>query len=96
MTARIPPKPVLMRRDEVLRIEMAVHHAQRSQKTIRKWCRDHGIGRQSGPNAPLEISHVALEMMLQGDHEALELLREGNRTHPSVKRFFDFLGLPAT
>jgi hypothetical protein len=34
-------------------------------------------------------------MILHGDAFALEELRKGNRTHPSVVRYFEFLGIAA-
>lgn len=89
------PRPVLMRPDDICDIKFAAHYSRRDSKTIRRWCKKHGIGRQSGPRAPIEISRVALEMVLQGDWEALELLRYGKRTHPDVILYFDHIGVPA-
>ncbi|MGV2074702.1 MULTISPECIES: hypothetical protein [unclassified Rhizobium] len=86
--------PILMRRDDIINLKMAVHRANRDEKTIRSWCKEFGIGRQSKPGAPLEISAPALEMVVHGDVAALELLREGKRTHARVKRYFDHLGVP--
>lgn len=88
-------RPVLMRRDEICDIKFAAHYCNRDPKTIRNWCREYGIGRQAGPSAPIEISRVALEMVLQGDWDALELLRNGDRSHPDVSRYFKWLLLPA-
>lgn len=86
-------EPILMRRDEVINLKMAVHVTGRSEKTIRHWCRDFAIGVQPCPGSPLEISAPALEMVRHGDIVALELLRCGKRNHPRVKRVFDHLGL---
>jgi hypothetical protein len=86
--------PLLMRRDEVVGIKRAAVHAGRSPDTIRRWYHDHGIGRQAGPNAPVEISIVALEMVVHGDWLALEALRSGDRSNPLVSRYIAFLGLP--
>lgn len=88
------PRPILMHPDEVLNLAHAAHHAGRSPGTIRRWCRQHGIARQSGPNAPLEISLLGLEMLRHDDIEALELLRAGKRNDPDVRRYVDHLGLP--
>lgn len=85
--------PILMRRSEVISMKEAVYRTGKSEKTIRTWCRDLRIARQSSHNAPIEISAPALEMAMHGDTEALELLREGRRDHPRVKRVFEFLGL---
>lgn len=87
------PRVVLMRPDDVTDVKTAADHAGRDDKTIRRWCRRFGIGRQAGRGAPLEISRIALEMVMHGDREALELLRSGNRTHPDVVIYFDFVGI---
>lgn len=89
---RLPP--ILMRRDEIIPLKRAVEHAGKSPDTIRRWCKQHGIARQSGPAAPLEISILALEMVLHSDFEALELLRAGSRGAGAVRRYLEHLGLP--
>ncbi|WP_392711123.1 hypothetical protein [Rhizobium ruizarguesonis] len=89
------PWPILMRPDEIINLKTAVHRTGRDEKTLRGWCREFGIGRQSKPGAPLDISAPALEMVIHGDVAALELLREGKRMHPRVRRYFDHLGVPA-
>lgn len=86
--------PILMRRDEIINLKTAVHVSGRSEKTLRGWCKEFGIGVQSCPGAPLEISALALEMVKHGDITALELLREGNRAHHRVRRYLEHLGLP--
>ncbi|WP_455873139.1 hypothetical protein [Rhizobium yanglingense] len=84
-----------MRPDEIINLKTAVHRTGRDEKTLRNWCKEFGIGRQAKPGAPMDISAPALEMVIHGDVAALELLREGKRTHPRVKRCFDHLGVPA-
>ncbi|TKV76740.1 hypothetical protein [Rhizobium sp. AU243] len=86
--------PILMRKDEIINLKVAVHVTGRSEKTIRGWCKEFGIGAQPCAGSPLEISAPALEMVKHGDVRALELLRQGQRNHPRVKRVFDFLGIP--
>ncbi|WP_085034113.1 hypothetical protein [Ensifer aridi] len=86
--------PILMRADDIINLKAAVHITGRSEKTIRGWCRQFGIGSQACPGGPLEISAPALEMVRHGDVTALELLREGKRDHPRVSRYFDHLGIP--
>jgi hypothetical protein len=85
--------PILMRPDDIINLKAAVHITGRTEKTIRVWCKQFGIGSQACPGAPLEISAPALEMVRRGDVAALELLREGRRDHPRVKRYFDHLGI---
>jgi hypothetical protein len=87
-------KAVLMRPEDVINVDKAAHHARKSTDTIRRWCRKHGLARQSCHSAPLEISAPALEMVLHSDLDALELLRAGRRDHPDVRRYLDHLGLP--
>lgn len=86
--------PILMHRDEVITLKRAAAYAGRSTDTIRKWNRQHMLARQAGDNAPLEISVIALEMVLHGDFAALELLRAGERDHPAVQKYITHLGLP--
>lgn len=85
--------PILMRKDEIINLKTAVYDTGRSEKTIRGWCKEFGIGVQSCAGAPLEISAPALEMVKHGDFTALERLRQGDRTNSRVKRYFDHLGL---
>jgi hypothetical protein len=85
--------PVLMRDAEVITLKEAVFQTGKSEATIRRLCRRHGLARQTSRCAPLEISHVGLEMALHGDMAALEQLRTDQRTVPEVRRYFDFLGL---
>lgn len=86
------PRAVLMRRDDICDVKTAVHEAGKSMKTIRRWVRQYGIGRHAGHGAPIEISRIGLLMVLQGDFEALELLRDGDRSHPDVLRYIREVG----
>jgi len=79
--------PVPMLHSEVIRIETAMHFALVSDKTIRKWAKADGIGRQAERHAPLQISFPALLMKLDGNASALELLRGGHRQHPDVSLY---------
>lgn len=93
VTSRNRLKCVLMEPGDVIRIDMAAFRAKRNAKTIRRWVQIYGIGRQVGPSAPLEISLPALEMVLHGDFDALEMLRAGQRQHPDVIRYFEHVGM---
>ncbi|WP_313522257.1 hypothetical protein [Shinella sp.] len=85
--------PILMRRDEIINLKTAMHNTGKTDKTLRDLCKEFGIARQTKPRAPLEISAPALEMVIHGDIAALELLREGKREHPRVRRVFEHLGI---
>ncbi|RYG57229.1 MAG: hypothetical protein EON56_02865 [Alphaproteobacteria bacterium] len=86
--------PLLIPPDEVLDIKTASHRVKRSVDQVRRWHKEHGIGRQAGPNAPIEISAPALCMVQHGDFSALDELKAGHRDSDRVVRYLDFLGLP--
>lgn len=86
--------PLLMPQDEVISLKRAVADTGKSPDTIRGYHRDFGIARQTRPNAPLEISAVALQMVLHGDTDALDLLRAGERSHARVLTYRRLVGLP--
>jgi hypothetical protein len=86
-----PPRPVPMWPGDVWNIKQAAHFAHCHPKTVRRWVKKHGIGRQAGRNARLEISQIALQMVLQGDMEALGILRSGDRNHPRVLFYIKWL-----
>lgn len=88
-------RPVPISQDEIINVKQAAFKAGVSEKQIRKWCRLYGIGRQATPSSPMQISIVALEMRMNGDDEALELLRQNNRTHPLVALYADRVGIKA-
>lgn len=88
-------QPVPMLPDEIIRIKEAAFRAGVCARTIRRWNQSHAIGRQSGPGAPLQISAIALEMVMEGDAVALERLRANDRAHPDVRRYIDRVGVPA-
>nr|BAT30569.1 hypothetical protein [Aureimonas sp. AU4] len=82
-----------MRQDEIISLKEAAYRTGKNEKTIRRWCKQDGIGRRSAPGAPWEISATALEAKRYGDCEALELLRVGSRDSPVVERYLVSLGL---
>lgn len=85
--------PVLMKPQDIIPMKTAIDVTGKADRTLRGWCREHGISRQSSASAPLEISRPALEMVMHGDMVALELLRAGERTAPRVARYFRHLGI---
>ena len=85
--------PILVRPDEITNVQRAAHAVGKSEKTVRRWFKEHRIGRQATPNSPLEVHIVAAHMVASGDFTALELLRNGNRAHPRVQRYYDHLGI---
>jgi hypothetical protein len=87
------PLPVLMWPEEILTLQQAAFRAKRSEKTIRRLCREFGIGGRSASGGPLQISAPALEMVLSSDLPALDLLRDGRRDAPEVVRYLRSLQL---
>jgi hypothetical protein len=84
--------PPLMLRDEILTVDQAAYVVRRSTRTIREWNDEYAIGQQSGPNAPIEISWIALLMVANGDFETLECFRRGDRQSWQVVRYFRTFG----
>jgi hypothetical protein len=61
--------------EERLSIGEAATIAGKSERTLRNWCVEHGIGRRvAGGN--WAVSKVALQMLLDGDHQALAAYRD--------------------
>ena len=85
------PVPILP--EEVITAKEAAYLAQQPERTIRRWARQYGIGRQPERHSPLQVSILALEMRLCGDDAALDLLRSNRRDDPSVRFYSDRLGL---
>jgi hypothetical protein len=86
--ALIPYNPA-----EGIPIKKAVAIAGRSQRTIRRWCADFGIGRRIA-NGNWIISRPALNMLIEGDHEALTGYLDGARAQfAPVARHFQEVGL---
>ncbi|MDX3976994.1 hypothetical protein [Shinella sp.] len=70
--------------DEVMTIAEAAVHAGKTTKTIRRWCDEFGISRQVRKNSPVQVSRIALDMVIHGDWPALDCLKVGDRTHRLV------------
>ncbi|KAB0680160.1 hypothetical protein [Aureimonas leprariae] len=84
---------VLVAPGEWKTIPFAAVHAKRSEVTIRRWIKQHGISRQSCPGAPHEINMMALEMVRHGDLGALNKLRVGDWEAAEVQRYLLLLGM---
>ncbi|QND57878.1 hypothetical protein [Mesorhizobium huakuii] len=65
-----------------------------SEDTLRRLIDKHGIANRSVTGGSWRVSAPALAMALDGDTAALELLRQDNRDHPDVARYFARLGIP--
>jgi hypothetical protein len=79
---------------EAISVKGAASHAGTSARTMRRWCDDHGIGRQITAKGCWRISRVALQMHLDGDREALAAYHNGDRGRfEPVARYFRKVGL---
>lgn len=78
---------------EAISTSVAARRAGRSQRTIRKWCEDHGIGRHIA-GGQWKVSVVALAMFLDGETKALGAYLAGDRESEAVAAYFDRLGVP--
>ena len=70
----------------------AAQLANRTERTIRMWCRDHDIGRRVA-GGPWLVSRIALAMFLNGDAPALRSYLDGDRKSSSVWPYFAAEGL---
>jgi|SRR5580658_8667133 hypothetical protein len=73
-----PPRTLVpFAREERMSIKEAAAIAGRSERTVRNWCVDPGIGRRVG--GIWAVSKVALVMFLDGDLKTLAAYRRGER-----------------
>lgn len=79
-------------RREGLTTAEAAQRANRTERTIRMWCRDHDIGRHVA-GGPWLVSRVALAMLLNDDQAALRTYLGGDRSSPPVIAYFAAEGL---
>lgn len=90
-------RPLHIPRIEAMTLKQAVHafwdDYGLSADTIRRLVKEYRLANQTMPGAPLRISAPGLAMVLDGDHDALELLRQDDREHEDVRRYFTRLGI---
>jgi hypothetical protein len=69
---------------EAISVGQAAQIARKSKRTILEWVPRHGIGRKIVGR--VEVSNVALFMLLDGDEVALRAYRRGDRISERVAR----------
>lgn len=89
-----PHLPILAPSGEWVMLKAACTHADVKDWTMRDWVRRYGIGRQTSPQAPIFVHLPALQALLGGDLETLELIREGVRFDPRIRRIYEYLLIP--
>lgn len=87
----IPPCEALTVKQALFNLQA---HYSISEDTLRRLINKHGIANRSVFGGPWRVSAPALAMALDGDTAALELLRQDNRDHPDVARYFARVGIP--
>ena len=79
--------------EECVSIGMAATLAGKSERTLRNWCVEHGIGRRVA-GGTWAVSRVALAMLLEDDMDALAAYRDGAQAqYEPVASYYRRLGL---
>jgi hypothetical protein len=79
---------------ETISLKQAASTAGKSERQVRRWCVQHGIGRQIVPKGAWLVSRAALNMLLEGDRRALGAYLDGVRAEfEPVARHFRDVGL---
>jgi hypothetical protein len=91
-------RPLWIPQEEAVTVDRAVEMFKRdyhvSRDTVRRLVLLHRLHTQTGHRGLWRISAPGLAMALAGDVEAIELLRQDDREHPDVARYFKRLGIP--
>jgi len=78
---------------ETIGLNVAARMAGRTERTIRNWCEQFGIGRKM-PGGTWAVSKVALVMLIEGDRRTLGFYQDGaRRSHERVAGYYHRLGL---
>lgn len=90
-------RPLWIPRAEAMTVQQALHafggEYSLSEDTLRRLVKRFRLANQTLPGAPLRISAPGLAMALDGDDRALDLLRQDDRQHADVARYFRRLGI---
>jgi len=80
-------------RREAISVQEAAKIAGRPAPIIRGWCDGFAIGRKVAYGHHWSVSRIALQMLLDGESEALRKYLAGDREDPEVTHYFDRFGL---
>ncbi|UDL87038.1 hypothetical protein LGH82_17625 [Mesorhizobium sp. PAMC28654] len=92
------PRPLYIPGAEAVTIKQALEvfkDYRLSEDTLRRLVKQFHLANQTMTRAPLRISAPGLAMALDGDQDALSLLRQDVRDDPDVVRYFVRLGIPS-
>jgi len=91
-------RPLWIPRAECINVKTALvmfrDDYQLSEDTLRRLIHDRRIANRHADRGQWRISAPGLAMALDGDDRALGLLRQDDRKHPDVVRYFVRLGIP--
>ena len=79
--------------DETAEVHWVAREQGRSERAIRNWCTQFGIGRQLTVGGPWSVSRVALLMFLDGNRRALDAYLSGHRQCDLVAQYYRRAGL---
>ncbi|MGY3531446.1 hypothetical protein [Bradyrhizobium sp. USDA 4452] len=83
-------------KEEAISIADAAARTGMSERTIRNWCHDFGIGAQLARGREWQVSIVALTMLFfYRDREALKEYERNGRKGERVLAYFAMLGIAA-
>jgi len=77
---------------ELRDLAWAAEYTRRCKASIRLYGKRHGVAWLV--RGRTVVSAPALQMLLSGDHAALERWRRGDVTHPDVRAYYDCLNIP--
>ena len=73
---------------DAISVSVACKLSGRSGETVRQWCKTYGIGIQVSKNACWRVSRPALRALLNGDAEAVQAIRAGDRRNPIAAEYY--------
>ena len=62
-----------------------------SPDTIIRWCKQYAIGKQLHRKAPWRVDPLGLEILINGDADALAFYRERDWTNPALEPYAERL-----
>jgi N-terminal domain of oxidoreductase len=89
---RLPRTLIPFDKREAVSLPITAEIASKSERTVRNWCVEFGLGRRIGGH--WAVSRVALQMHLDGNKDALAAYHDGARGHCElVAKYYRRLGL---
>ena|SRR5258708_33000888 len=80
-------------RDEAVEVCWVAFEVEKTERTVRNWCAQFGIGRRNLAGGRWSVSRVALAMFLDGNTPALNAYLAGQRQCQLVAPYYHRAGL---